>query len=154
MELKLEKTSTKELEGLAVEGKDVSEAKIEKSLNFDNLTEEEKEAITKFNSELDVYDQTQILQFGSAAQDKISKFSDTVLENVRTKDTGEVGELLSSLVAEIKAFDNALVDSSKMNIIERIFSTAKREFDKLIAKYNKIEKNINTIEGGLEKDKL
>ena len=154
MELKLEKTSTKELEGLAVEGKGVSEAKIEKSLNFDNLTEEEKEAITKFNSELDVYDQTQILQFGSAAQDKISKFSDTVLENVRTKDTGEVGELLSSLVAEIKAFDNALVDSSKMNIIERIFSTAKREFDKLIAKYNKIEKNINTIEGGLEKDKL
>ena len=154
MELKLEKTSTKELEGLAVEGKDDSEAKIEKSLNFDNLTEEEKEAITKFNSELDVYDQTQILQFGSAAQDKISKFSDTVLENVRTKDTGEVGELLSSLVAEIKAFDNALVDSSKMNIIERIFSTAKREFDKLIAKYNKIEKNINTIEGGLEKDKL
>ena len=154
MELKLEKTSTKELEGLAVEGKDVSEAKIEKSLNFDNLTEEEKEAITKFNSELDVYDQTQILQFGSAAQDKISKFSDTVLENVRTKDTGEVGELLSSLVAEIKAFDNALVDSSKMNIIERIFSSAKREFDKLIAKYNKIEKNINTIEGGLEKDKL
>ncbi len=154
MELKLEKTSTKELEGLAVEGKDVSEAKIEKSLNFDNLTEEEKEAITKFNSELDVYDQTQILQFGSAAQDKISKFSDTVLENVRTKDTGEVGELLSSLVAEIKAFDNALVDSSKMNIIERIFSTAKREFDKLVAKYNKIEKNINTIEGGLEKDKL
>ena len=133
MELKLEKTSTKELEGLAVEGKDVSEAKIEKSLNFDNLTEEEKEAITKFNSELDVYDQTQILQFGSAAQDKISKFSDTVLENVRTKDTGEVGELLSSLVAEIKAFDNALVDSSKMNIIERIFSTAKREFDKLVA---------------------
>ena len=154
MELKLEKTSTKELEGLAVAGKDVSEAKIEKSLNFDNLTDEEKKAIEKFNSEIDVYDQTQILQVGSAAQDKISKFSDTVLENVRTKDTGEVGELLSSLVAEIKAFDNALVDSSKMNIIERIFSSAKREFDKLIAKYNKIEKNINTIEGGLEKDKL
>ena len=84
MELKLEKTSTKELEGLAVEGKGVSEAKIEKSLNFDNLTEEEKEAITKFNSELDVYDQTQILQFGSAAQDKISKFSDSILEDVKT----------------------------------------------------------------------
>ena len=154
MELKLEKTSTKEVEGLVNAEKSVSEAKIEKSLNYDNLTDEEKKAITDFNSKIDVYDQTQILQFGSAAQDKISKFSDDVLENVRTKDTGEVGELLGSLVAEIKSFDNALADNAKMNIIERIFSTAKREFDKLVAKYNKIEKNIDTIENGLEKDKL
>ena len=154
MELKLEKTSTKELEGLASATKNISEAKIEKSLNYDILTEEEKKAIDKFNSEIDVYDQTQILQFGSAAQDKISKFSDDVLENVRTKDTGEVGELLGSLVAEIKSFDNALADNSKMNIIEKIFSTAKKEFDKLVAKYSKIEKNIDSIENGLEKDKL
>ena len=154
MELKLEKTSTKELKELVNGEKDVSEAVIEKSLNYDNLTNEEKEAIDKFNSEIDVYDQTQILQFGSAAQKKISQFSDDVLENVRTKDTGEVGKLLGDLVAEIKSFDNALADNAHMNIIERIFSTAKREFDKLIAKYNKIEKNIDTIEGGLEKDKL
>ena len=154
MELKLEKTSTKELEGLASATQNISEAKIEKSLNYDNLTDEEKKAIDKFNSEIDVYDQTQILQFGSAAQDKISKFSDSVLENVRTKDTGEVGELLGELVAQIKSFDNALADNAKMNIIERIFSTAKKEFDKLVAKYSKIEKNIDTIEGGLEKDKL
>ena len=154
MELKLEKTDTKELEGFATATKDISDSKIEKSLNYDNLTEEEKKAIDKFNSEIDVYDQTQILQFGSAAQDKISKFSDSVLENVRTKDTGEVGELLGQLVAEIKSFDNALADNSKMNIIEKIFSTAKKEFDKLVAKYSKIEKNIDSIEGGLEKDKL
>lgn len=154
MELKLEKTSTKELEGLASATKNISEAKIEKSLNYDVLTDEEKKAIDKFNSEIDVYDQTQILQFGSAAQDKISKFSDDVLQNVRTKDTGAVGDLLGELVAEIKSFDNALADNSKMNIIERIFSTAKREFDKLVAKYSKIEKNIDSIENGLEKDKL
>jgi len=155
MELKLEKaSSTIGLEGLANAGKSVSDEKIEKSLNYDSLTNEEKEAIEKFNSEIDVYDQTQILQFGAAAQEKISKFSDDVLTNVRTKDTGEVGELLASLVSEIKSFDNALADNSKMNIIEKIFSSAKKEFDKLIAKYSKIEKNINTIEGGLEKDKL
>ena len=153
MELKLEKTNTKELKALASE-KNVSEKDIEKSLNYDILTDEEKEAINKFNSEIDIYDQTQILQFGSAAQKKISQFSDDVLENVRTKDTGEVGQLLGELVAEIKSFDNALADNAKMNIFEKIFSTAKKEFDKLIAKYNKIEKNIDTIEGGLEKDKL
>ena len=152
MELKLEKTNVKELEGLAE--KSVSEAKIEKSLNYDNLTDEEKKAIDKFNSEIDVFDQTQILQFGNAAQDKISKFSDSVLENVRTKDTGEVGDLLGNLVAEIKSFDKALDDNSKRTLFEKIFSTAKKEFDKLVAKYNTIEKNISNIEGGLEKDKL
>ena len=154
MELKLEKTNIKELQGLVDSEKKVSEARIEKSLNYDNLTKEEKEAIEKFNGEINVNDQTQILQFGHAAQDKVSKFSDSVLESVRTKDTGEVGDLLGSLVAEIKSFDNALSDSAKMNVFEKIFSSAKREFDKLIAKYNKIEKNITTIEGGLEKDKL
>ena len=156
MELKLEKTSAKELEGLEkiIDEKKVSEAKIEKSLNYDALTDEEKKAIEKFNSEIDVFDGTQILQYGSAAQDKISKFSDTVLDSVRTKDTGEVGDLLGSLVAEIKSFDNALDDNAKTNLFEKIFSSAKREFDKLVARYNKIENNISTIEKGLEKDKL
>ena len=156
MELKLEKTSAKELEGLEkiIDEKKVSEAKIEKSLNYDALTDEEKKAIEKFNIEIDVFDGTQILQYGSAAQDKISKFSDTVLDSVRTKDTGEVGDLLGSLVAEIKSFDNALDDNAKTNLFEKIFSSAKREFDKLVARYNKIENNISTIEKGLEKDKL
>ena len=154
MELKLEKTDTKELKALVQGETNVSEAAIEKSLNYDNLTDEEKEAIDKFNTEIDVYDQTQILQFGSAAQKKISQFSDDVLENVRTKDTGEVGQLLGQLVAEIKSFDGALADNAHTNIFEKIFSTAKKEFDKLVAKYSKIEKNIDTIEGGLEKDKL
>ena len=154
MELVLEKTNTKELEPLVEGNKKISETAIEKSLNYDNLTDEEKAAIEKFNSEIDVFDQTQILQFGAAAQDKVSKFSDSVLTNVRTKDTGEVGALLGNLVAEIKSFDSALNDHANTSFIEKIFSSAKKEFDKLIAKYNKIEKNITSIEDGLEKDKL
>ncbi len=157
MELKLEKTSFKEdeeVEKLVNSGKKVDEAKVEKTLNYDALTKEEKEAIDKFNSEIDVFDGTQILQFGAPAQEKISKFSDSILENVRTKDTGEVGDLLANLVAEIKSFDNAINDNAKTNILERLFSSAKKEFDKLVAKYNKIEGNITTIEKGLEKDKL
>ena len=157
MELKLEKTSFKEDEEVAKlvnSGKKVDEAKVEKTLNYDALTKEEKEAIDKFNSEIDVFDGTQILQFGAPAQEKISKFSDNILENVRTKDTGEVGDLLANLVAEIKSFDNAINDNAKTNILERLFSSAKKEFDKLVAKYNKIEGNITTIEKGLEKDKL
>lgn len=154
MELKVEKVKDEELKKIAEIGKDADESKIEASLNYDNLTQDEKDAIDKFNQEIDVNDQTQVLQFGNAAQEKISKFSDSVLENVRTKDAGETGQLLSNLVAEIKSFDNAVDASQKMNIIERLFSSAKKKFDKLIAKYNKIENNVSTIEKGLETDKL
>ncbi|MBR4260588.1 MAG: toxic anion resistance protein [Clostridia bacterium] len=156
MELKVEKKEDKKLEEFVEKngGKKATEEKIESSLNYDNLSKEEKAAIDKFNKEIDVYDQTQILQFGSAAQEKVSKFSDSVLEKVRTKETGEVGEELSKLVAEIKSFDNAVDASQKTNFFTRIFSSAKKELDKLIAKYNKVENNIGTIEKGLEKDKL
>ena len=130
------------------------EEKIEDSLNYDLLTKEEKEAIKEFNEKLDVSDSTQVLQFGAAAQNKISKFSDDVLENIRTKDTGEVGTELAKLVAEIKSFDKAVVDADNMNVFEKLFSTVKKEIDKLIAKYSKIEKNVDTIEAGLEKHRL
>lgn len=154
MELKVEKMEAKELEKIADIKDAISDEKIESSLNYDTLSKEEKEAIEKFNKEIDINDQTQIIQFGNAAQDKISQFSDSVLEKVRTKDLGETGELLSDLVSEIKSFDKAVDNSTKLNFIERIFSSAKKKFDKLVAKYNKIEKNISTIESGLEKDKL
>ena len=154
MELKVEKMQAKELEKLA-DIKDVgNEKEIESSLNYNTLTDEEKKAIDKFNKEVDINDQTQVIQFGNAAQEKISKFSDSVLEKVRTKDAGETGELLSDLVSEIKSFDKAVDDSTKLNFFEKLFSSAKKKFDKLIAKYNKIENNISTIEKGLEKDKL
>ncbi len=154
MELKVEKMEAKELEKLA-DIKDVgNEKEIESSLNYDTLTTEEKKAIDKFNKEIDINDQTQVIQFGNAAQENISKFSDSVLEKVRTKDAGETGELLSELVSEIKSFDKAVDDSTKLSFLERIFSSAKKKFDKLVAKYNKIENNISTIEKGLEKDKL
>ncbi len=143
----------KKVEKLVTEEK-VTEEKIEDSLNYDLLSDEEKEAINEFNSKIDVYDNTQILEFGSAAQNKISKFSDEVLQDVKTKDTGEVGESLAKLVSELKSFDKAIVDSQNMNLFEKVFSSVKKEIDKLIAKYSKIEKNVDTIEGSLEKQRM
>ena len=128
MELKVEKKEDKKLEEFVEQNGGASEEKIESSLNYDNLSKEEKEAIDKFNKEIDVNDQTQILQFGSAAQEKVSKFSDSVLEKVRNKDTGEVGEELSKLVAEIKSFDNAVDASQKSNFFTKLFSSARCPF--------------------------
>ena len=132
--------------------KEVTDAKIEKSLNYDELTEAEKKAVDEFNSKIDIYDSTQILQFGSAAQDKISRFSDTVLENVKTKQTGDAGDLLAELVAEIKTFDS--VAAPPKTGISKLFYSAKKEFNKILASYSKVEKNIDSIEGGLEKNKI
>ncbi len=154
LELKVKKEDLKEeLEGLVGE-KEVTEKQIEKSLNYDELTKEEQEAIDEFNKKLDIKDAAEILQFGSAAQEKISTFSDSILEDVKTKNTGEVGDLLANLVSEIKSFDKDISNNGKKNFIEKIFNSAKKEFDYIVAKYNKIEKNIDSIEGGLEKDKV
>ena len=153
-ELKVEKKIKEENVEELTKDKEVTEEKIEESLNYDSLSKEEKEAIEEFNSKIDVTDSTQILQFGITAQEKISKFSDSILEDVKTKNTGEVGDLLSNLVSEIKSFDRDISNSDKKSIIGKLFTNAKKELDRIVARYSKIEKNIDTIENGLEKDKL
>ena len=154
LELKVaKKMDDKEVAALVNE-KEITDKKIEKSLNFDELSKEEQDAIIEFNNKIDINDSAQILQYGVAAQEKISKFSDSILEDVKTRNAGEVGDLLANLVSQIKSFDKDISSTGKKNIFEKIFSNAKKEFDFIVAKYNKIEKNIDTIEGGLEKDKL
>ena len=153
LELKLESAKAEEkVEGLVTSGEKVTEEKIEESLNYDLLSDEEKKAIDEFVSKIDVFDSTQVLQFGASSQAKISEFSDSVLEDVKTKNTGAAGDLLADLVAQIKSFDGDITKDNKG--IGKLFTNAKKQFDKIVAKYSKIEKNIDTIEGGLEKDKI
>lgn len=151
MELKVENKDDEKVAELAKQKK-VTEERIEKSLNYDELTAEEKKAIDEFNAKIDVFDSTQILQYGAAAQNKISSFSDSVLEDVKTKSSGEVGDLLADLVAEIKGFDGTLVSEPKG--IGKIFYSAKKQLTKIVAKYSKIESNIDGIEKGLDKSKI
>lgn len=154
IELKVGKEIKKEeAEKLVEETGKVTEEKIEQSLNYDALSAEEKAAIDEFNKKIDVEDTTQILQFGAQAQTKISQFSDNVLEGIKTKATGEVGDLLADLVGEIKSFDGDIADSNPTGLA-KLFNSAKKQLDKIIAKYNKIDGNIERIEQGLEKHKL
>ena len=152
LELKVESAKEdKKLNELAESTEKVTEEKIEKSLNYDELTEEEKKAVDEFNEKIDVFDSTQVLQFGAAAQNKISGFSDSVLEDVKTKNTGEVGDLLAKLVGEIKSFDGAIGEPKGLG---KIFHSAKREFNTIKAKYSKVETNIDGIEKSLDKSKI
>lgn len=156
-EIKLEVVSnidTKEIETALEKNKKIDEEVVEKSLNYDALTDEEKAAIDEFLAKVDVKNTAQVLQYGASAQNNISKFSDSVLEDVKTRSTGEVGELLSDLVVQIKDFDGDLPTSEKKTGILGIFHSAKKQIEKLIAKYDKVENNISKIENQLEAHKL
>ena len=154
IELKIDsELDTKKIEDeIATSEKKVSEEAVENSLNYDNLEPAEKAAIDEFLAKVDVTDTTQVIQYGSAAQNKISAFSDTVLNNVKTKDTGEVGDLLTELVVQIKDFDSEAGTEPKG--LFGMFNNVKKQATRLIAKYDKVENNIDKIEKQLENHKL
>lgn len=157
LELKIEpkKEEAKKIEKEILTGEEkVTEEKVESSLNYDLLSQEEKDAIDEFCEKVDVADTTQVLQYGSKAQTKISTFSDSVLENVKTKSTGEAGDLLASLVAEVKDFDTNVPATMNPKGLSGLFFNAKKQISKMIAKYNKVETNIDKIEKQLETEKI
>ena len=153
LELKPQKLEQAQ-ELVANEGEKITEEKIENSLNYDSLTEEEKRAVDEFNQKINVNDSTQVLQYGAKAQNKISQFSDSVLDNVKTKSTGEVGDLLANLVGEIKSFDSDVASSGNKKGLARLFTNAKKQLDIITAKYSRIETNVDLIEKKLEGHKL
>lgn len=145
--------STKEIENELVENKVISEEKVENSLNYEKLSDAEKSAIDEFISKVDVNDTAVILSYGASAQQEIAKFSDDVLQNVRTKNTGDVGNLLTDLVVEIKDFDSATDINSSKGLFG-IFNSLKKRVGKLLAKYDKVNNNIDKIEKRLEQHKI
>jgi len=155
LELKVsENLDKKEIEETILATKEVTEEVVEKSLNYESLTSAEKAAIDEFLQKLDISDTTQVLQYGATAQTKISKFSDDVLDNVKTKNTGAVGTLLTDLVVEIKDFDSDVPTGEEPKGLFAIFNSFKKQIERLIAKYDKVEKNIDKIEKELEGHKL
>ncbi len=145
--------STKEIENELIEKKAVSEEVVEDSLNYEKLSDAEKAAIDEFISKVDVNDTAIVLSYGASAQQEIAKFSDDVLTNVRTKNTGDVGNLLSDLVVEIKDFDSA-ADINESKGLMSIFNSLKKRVAKLLAKYDKVNNNIDKIEKKLESHKV
>lgn len=103
------------------------------------LTEEEKAMVEEFSSKIELSNSNVILQYGAGAQKKIADFSESTLNNIRSKDLGEVGELLSGVVCELKKFD----EEEKGFL--GIFKKGGNQINSLRAKYNKAEVNINKI---------
>ena len=129
---------------------EVMTAQVEKVVN--DLTPEERSKVDKIKDELDLTDSTAILRFGAPAQQKIAEFSDSVLSQVRTKDSGPVGELLSSLVTQVREFEPE-GNSSFLKKIPLVGSLVKKGED-IKQGYEKLSTQVERIQGNLEQAKL
>lgn len=112
------------------------------------LSEEEKKQVEEFSRQIDLHNSTAILQYGVGTQKKMADFSGDALENVKTKDLGEVGEMLSGVVAQLRDFD----EEEKGFL--GIFKKPVNRLETLKTKYNKAETNVNKICEALERHQV
>lgn len=111
-----------------------------------NFTEEEKKMVEEFSETIDLRNSAVVLQYGASSQKKIADFSQSALESVRTKDLGEVGDMITNLVVELKGFS---VEPEEKGFLG-IFKKAGNSVAKMKAKYDKAEVNVDRICGMLE----
>ncbi|MDY4127101.1 MAG: toxic anion resistance protein [Lachnospiraceae bacterium] len=104
------------------------------------LSEEEKETVNEYVSNIDINDSQMVLQYGAGVQKEIANFSEAALGSVKNKDLSEIGELLTGVVTELKDFD-----ATEEKGFLGLFKKAGNRMTAIKAKYDKAEKNINNI---------
>lgn len=114
-------------------------------LDESQLTEAERKLVNDFSEKIDITDSTVVLQYGAAAQKNIAGFSENALNSVRTKDLGEIGDALSSLVVELKGFGQ---EEEKGFL--GFFKKKRNELEAMKTSYAKAEVNVDKIVGILE----
>lgn len=123
-----------------------------KTLNYDELLPEQKTKVDELRTSIKVLNSNDVIQYASEIQGKMADFSDEMMKNMKTKSAGEVGDVLSTLVAEINEFDS--LDAGRFSFITRFFRNAKMMAKKMVAKYSKVETNVDRIVGQLELSKV
>ena len=113
------------------------------------LTEEEKQMVAEFAAKIDVENTAQILQYGAGTQKKMADFSDAALANVRTQDLGEVGDLITDVVGELKGFD---ADEGKGLL--GFFRKQANKLDTMKTKFAKAEVNVEKIGDALQQHQV
>ena len=127
----------------------VAEVK-EKMEEESRFTPEEKQQIQVFSQQINISDSNMILQYGAGAQQKLADFSEKALENVKSQDLGEVGNMLTDVVAELKNFD---VDNEKKGFLG-LFHKGENKLDAMKAKYDKTAVNVDKICDALEEHQV
>lgn len=113
------------------------------------LTTEEQKMVNDFAAKIDIENTNQILQYGAGTQKKMADFSDTALENVKTQDLGEIGELISNVVGELKDFD--VQEEGKFF---GFFRKQTSKIENLKNKYDKAQANVEKITDSLQQHQV
>lgn len=125
---------------------ELAEQAADPAFSENNLTPEELQMVNEFSQKIDLHNSQAILQYGVGTQKKMADFSEAALNNVRTKDLGEVGNMLSSLVIDLKSFDVTEQDKG----FKGLFKKSSNKITSMKAKYDKTEVNVNNVCTALE----
>ncbi|MDD3221994.1 MAG: toxic anion resistance protein [Lachnospiraceae bacterium] len=112
------------------------------------LSAEEREMVDNFSKQIDLNNTNAILQYGAGVQKKMADFSETALENVKSKDLGEVGSMLTNVVTELKSFDAG--EEEDKGFFGNLFKKGTNKMTAMKAKYGKAETNVMQICKSLE----
>lgn len=137
--LTLEPFAKPEQETPAVSGASVTEA-VKEQMNVE-LSPEEQKMVNDFAEQIDLNNTQMILQYGAGSQKKIADFSENALSSVRTKDMGEIGQLLTDVVGELRSFEEEEEEKGFLGI----FRKSSNKLSNMKAKYDKAEVNINKV---------
>lgn len=129
-----------------VQAQPVQDLSEDLSVDYKQFNEAEIQQIHDFSQQIDITDNTMIMQYGINAQKKLADFSDSTLEKVKTKDLGEVGDMLSQVVGELREFDG---NGEKKGLFG-LFNKGKNKVEGMISKYEQTETNVNKIAGMLQ----
>ena len=117
----------------------------------DTFTEEERREIERFAGTIDVTNPDHVMLYGADAQKKVSEFSDTILATVKNTDSGEVGDILTKLITELKGFEGV---AEQPKGLAKLFFSAKKQLAAVQARYDVVSANVETIAGNLEQHQV
>ena len=114
------------------------------------LSAEELKQVDDFSKQIDISNSTGIMNYGVGTQKKLADFSEKAIDNVRTKDMGQVGDMITDLVTQLKNFDIAEDEKG----FKALFKKSANKIEGLKAKYSKVETNVQTISNELERHQV
>ena len=117
----------------------------------DTFSEKEKEEIKHFAGTIDITNPDHVMLYGADAPKKVSEFSDTILASVKNTDSGEVGDILTKLITELKGFEGV---SEQPKGLGKLFFSAKKQLAAIQARYDVVSANVESIAGNLEQHQV
>lgn len=121
---------------------------------WNEMTPDEQKKVMDLAASINVTDSQSVIAFGTAAQTELSRFSDTILDQIRNKDSGQVGEALTDLLGRVQELDAGGLDPNKMSGLSKIFGGFRAEARKFVARYEKMSTSIEKIIDSLERNKI